>query len=78
MADRSNDMKTYGVHTLDGQTIDRNGRGYVSRAAAREAADRRGLCPVETYRLGEKLPDTNDAAGWDAYRLSHGYLGCHH
>lgn len=66
-------QKTYLVITLDGQTLDNRGRGYTSRQAAKHAADRRGLCPVETRPLGEELPHPNDAQGWDAYRLRHGY-----
>lgn len=54
------------------EVLDNRGRGYVSRAAACRAADRRGLVPVETRRLGEATPGANNAAGWDAYRLEHG------
>lgn len=66
---------TYEVLTLDGQTLDNRGRGYVSRAAARAAADRRGLCPTETRSLGERIPSGDDAAGWDDYRRREGYSG---
>ena len=74
---------TYGVVTgcdvgVAGIILDRNGRGYVSRAAARAAADRRGLCPVETFIVGETLPPGGDAAGWDEYRRAHGRSGEHH
>ena len=63
---------TYEVACMDGQILNNNGRGYASRNGATQAALRRGLVPVETRRLGEKQPHHNDAAGWDAYRLSGG------
>jgi hypothetical protein len=62
-------------------TLDNCGRGYVSRAAARAAADRRGLCPTETRPLGgwpdEPGPGAS-ATEWDDFRSRHGYSGCHH
>ena len=62
----------YEVVCMDGQILNSNGRGYASRDGASQAANRKGLVPVETRRLGQKLPHCNDAQGWDAYRLSGG------
>jgi hypothetical protein len=58
--------------------LDAAGRGYVSAAAARPAARRRGLVPAETRQIRSRLPACDDARGWDAYRLARGYAGCHH
>jgi hypothetical protein len=61
--------------TIDGPALDNNGRGYVSRRAARAAAGRRGLTAVETRELGKKLPHCNDAQGWDDLRMRRGCPG---
>lgn len=58
--------------TLSGEQLDNRGKGYVSRAAARRAAERRGTVAVETRRLGEELPPAHDAQAWDDLRLRRG------
>jgi len=58
--------------TLQGEWLDNRGRGYVSRQAAQQAAERRGTVCVETRRLDEEEPHQNDAQGWDAFRLKSG------
>lgn len=58
--------------TLAGELLDNRGRGYVSRDAARRAAERRGTVAVETRRLGEELPAFNDAQGWSYLRMRRG------
>ena len=47
---------------------------HVSREAANRAIRRsKGKkTVVECRRVDEKIPHSNDAAGWDAYRLRHG------
>lgn len=47
---------------------------HVSRDAAQRAAKRSNgsRTVVEIRRADERLPDNNDAKGWDAYRLRHG------
>jgi len=65
-------MAKYIAITLTGEWLDNRGKGYVSRAAARKAAERRGTVAVETRRLGEELPAFNDAQGWNDLRLRRG------
>lgn len=68
---------TYIALTLRGDTLDNRGRGYVSRRAARDAAERAGTVCVETRRLGETPPPRDDAQAWDDWRMRSG-LGSHH
>jgi len=60
---------TYIAITLTGEMLDNRGKGYVSRAAARRAAERRGTVAVETRRIDEELPPFNDAQAWDDLRM---------
>lgn len=72
--ERKIDMATYIALTPTGVQLDNRGRGYVSRAAARRAAERRGTVAVETRRLGEELPPAHDAQAWDDLRMRRGHL----
>lgn len=63
---------TYIAITLTGELLDNRGKGYVSRQAARRAAERRGTVAVETRRIDEELPPINDAQAWDDLRLRRG------
>lgn len=69
----TNQTTTYIAITLDGRTLDRGGRGYVSRRAAQIAAERRGTVAVETRPIDERLPHPNDAQAWDDLRMRHGH-----
>jgi len=66
-------MNTYIAVTMTGETLDNRGRGYVTRSAARKAAERRGSVAVETRELGARLPHANDAQAWDALRMAAGH-----
>ena len=66
-------MAKYIAITLVGDRLDNRGAGYVSRAAARTAAERRGTVAVETRRIDETLPAANDAQGWDRMRTQRGW-----
>lgn len=65
-------MATYIAITLTGEWLDNRGKGYVSRTAARRAAERRGTVAVETRRIDEELPASNDAQAWDDLRMRRG------
>jgi hypothetical protein len=58
--------------------LDNEGRGYATAVGAYRAAVRRGLVPVDVRPLGERLPASDDAQAWDAYRLARGYAGDRH
>ncbi len=64
---------TFIAITLAGDTLDNRGKGYVSRRAAQQAAERRGLVVTQTRRMDERLPHLNDAQGWSDYSLRHGH-----
>lgn len=68
-------MATYIALTPTGVQLDNRGRGYVSRAAARRAAERRGTVAVETRRIDEALPPIHDAQAWDDLRMRRGHPG---
>jgi hypothetical protein len=50
-------------------------RLYASRRSAERAARRLGPGIVVTRVCTCPVPSPNDAAGWDAYRIAHGYAG---
>lgn len=64
---------TFIAVTPSGDIIDNRGRGYVSRRAAQQAAERRGTVAVETCRIDGTVPRPNDAQGWADYCLRHGH-----
>lgn len=67
------DMTTYIANTLDGTRLDNHGRGYVSRHAAQQAAERRGTVAIETRPIDQCLPAANDAQAWDDLRTANGH-----
>lgn len=67
-----NATKTYLCLGFSGRVYDNRGTGYTTRQGARQACERAGDVPVETRGVADRLPQANDADGWDRVRMADG------